>query len=666
MKTTILFTLIVFAQLALNAQWTNDPDNPMVVSNETCWQNHVTTLADGNSGIYVFWLDSRTGCDGTNSNDVYGQHYNQDGMTVWEEGGREILNYPTSINVFTVVRNPTNGDLIIGSSTSQSESPDSLRFRKINTEGLPIWQQDLLAMTSAGCQGTYILYITNLSLLFDGSDYAAVATTTYCGGSNGNRIVRFTANGDLIGPYDGEPEGNQNYLGSPGLARTYDSSQDIYLFYSNGNGAGAHGSCLRLNAVGDTIWGPLDVLEGTNGLNYQFECMSDENGIAIVFVSNGANGTQDLFIRKLSSNGTWAWNGNIVSVCGAEGAQSKFHLTQDDTYYYVCWSDGRPGIIGYAAIYAQRIDKSTGAIEWTYDGVEVFNQNTYIPYPACVVVEDGSLYVTNESTVVGFNAMKLNPDGTLAWTDPTVIANAQLNPFYDDYEMILTGANIVVAWAKSNPAGGADNIYIARVSPNTTTTYITENAEACDSYIAYGQTFDQSGVYEITLPGDTVVTLTLNIVNADLTFTVNGNILTATGVGQSFQWFDCGNDITVGNGATFTASETGDYALVVISPCTGISECVHVIVAHVESESANQKINLFPNPGSGTFTLSNSIPFKNVQLSIYNSNGTLVKKLTPLNGSIIVCDNADLSSGIYQIVIHQEEESQCITWMNQR
>ena len=31
MKTTILFTLIVFAQLALNAQWTNDPDNPMVV-----------------------------------------------------------------------------------------------------------------------------------------------------------------------------------------------------------------------------------------------------------------------------------------------------------------------------------------------------------------------------------------------------------------------------------------------------------------------------------------------------------------------------------------------------------------------------------------------------------------------------------------------------------
>ncbi len=666
MKTIAAVTMLVFAQTFIFAQWTLDPENPTIVSNAACFQSDVQQIQDGDGGTYIFWSDSRSGCSGSTSNDIYGQHYDQDGFALWEEGGREILNYTTSINIFQVAQNPTNGELIIGSSTSESGALDSLRFRKIDVQGSPVWSQDLLAMTSAGCQGTFIIYITNLSFIYDGSGYAAAVTTTYCGGSNGNRIVRFNGEGTLTGPYDGEPEGNQNYLGSPGIDRTFDSTQDVYLFYSNGNGSGAHASCMRIDAVGDTVWGPLDVLEGTNGLNYQLDCLSDENGIAIMFVSNGTSGTTDLFMRKLNANGTWAWNGDITIVCGAAGSQGQFHVVQDNTYYYVCWADGRPGVIGNAAIYAQKINKATGATEWTTDGVEVLDQNTYIPYPACVVTTDGSLFVTNESTVAGFNVLKLNPDGSPTWTSSVEMANSQLSPFYDDYEMLITGENVVVAWANSNPSGGADNIYIARAASSNATTYITENVEACDSYIAYGQTFDQSGVYEINLPGDTIVTLTINISTVDLTFTVNGSLMTATGGDQTYQWFDCDNDEFVGNGSSYTVTQTGYYSLVVNAPCVGTSECVQVIVDDVESISEIDEINLFPNPGTGTFTINNSIPFKNAELYLYNSIGILVKKVTQLNGSTIWSDNSDLSPGVYQIVVNQGEQSQRITWLNQR
>jgi uncharacterized membrane protein YdcZ (DUF606 family) len=54
-------------------------------------------------------------------------------------------------------------------------------------------------------------------------------------------------------------------------------------------------------------------LDGTNGLNYGFQGLSDEDGVAFLFASNGNNGTNaDLFMRKLNPDGTWAWNGGTT------------------------------------------------------------------------------------------------------------------------------------------------------------------------------------------------------------------------------------------------------------------------------------------------------------------------------------------------------------------
>ncbi len=62
----------------------------------------------------------------------------------------------------------------------------------------------------------------------------------------------------------------------------------------------------------------------------------------------------------------------------------------------------------------------------------------------------------------GFNAQKINPDGTLAWSPSVLIDNALYLPFYSDYHLIISDTNVIVAWAETNPYGGADGIYISR------------------------------------------------------------------------------------------------------------------------------------------------------------------------------------------------------------
>ena len=90
--------------------------------------------------------------------------------------------------------------------------------------------------------------------------------------------------------YNGEPEGTQYNFGSSGLYSAFDAADNIYIYYSTGNGAGAELMCLKVNTEGDTLWGPVNVIEGTQGLFYQFSGISDGDGITFVWQGYGDGG----------------------------------------------------------------------------------------------------------------------------------------------------------------------------------------------------------------------------------------------------------------------------------------------------------------------------------------------------------------------------------------
>ena len=131
--------------------------------------------------------------------------------------------------------------------------------------------------------------------------------------------------------------------------------------------------------------------------------------------------------------------------------------------YYICWGDGRPGVSpGNYDIYAQKFDIN-GTVQWAENGIEVISLNTYIPYPEFAFANDNSMIVCHQASI-GFVAQKVLDNGTVAWgANGEQISVPAYNPFYEEHTEVQSGNNTIAVWAKSNPVGGSDNIYITRV-----------------------------------------------------------------------------------------------------------------------------------------------------------------------------------------------------------
>lgn len=92
----------------------------------------------------------------------------------------------------------------------------------------------------------------------------------------------------------------------------------------------------------------------------------------------------------------------------------------------------------------------------------------------------------------------------------------------------------------------------------------------------------------------------------DNTTSLSGPTITANATGTSYQWIDCGTNaaITGETSQTFTATGTGNYAVIVSDAnCTDTSACVLVDFSGITELNSNL-INIYPNPTSnGVFTV---------------------------------------------------------------
>lgn len=478
----ILLTSLLALQLTLAfGQWSTDPENPGVVCDSPGMQSNPQVITDSDGGVFVFWLDNRLNMP--NTSQVYGQHFDSNGYALWEDNGRLILQNPKMISWFNVSR-IYNGEIIIGWISSMVLGTDSLRIQRLDENGSKMWANELV-VANAAMTPNYILGIYGYHILHDNAGYCISIGTVYFGGSSGNRITRFTSAGVLTGWYDGEPEGTQYNFGSSGLQSAFDAANNVYLYYSTGNGAGAGLMCLKVNTAGDTIWGPVNVVDGTSGLAYQFSGISDAGGITFVWQGTGNVGSgTNLYSRRLNADGSFAWSGPTVPICTTDGSQENFFWKKSGDNYYITWADGRPGTNpGYYDIYVQKFDKN-GTVYWTENGVLAISLNTYIPIPKFDFSEDNSMIVCHQSNTVGFTAQKVLDNGTVAWEENgKLICKPANNPFYGEHVEVQAGNKVISAWAKSNPSGGSDNIYISRVDDNSGTTNTAElSAEQIQVY----------------------------------------------------------------------------------------------------------------------------------------------------------------------------------------
>ncbi len=613
-----LISISILCSLSAYGQWNSDPASPLEVCTETGSQNSVQSFPDGAGGIYTFWLDARTG---NNLWDIYGQHYNADGIAQWEAGGKELINYEGRANIVRFFP-LANAQFIVTWNVQQSTVPadNGVYVQKMNSNGEFLWPEDVKVRNDS----SYPNGITSLALAQSAGNYYIASQAVVIGGANVLKISKIDGDGNLLWPFGGTTPPSMGGFGSFNISS--DLNGGIYVFHSTGNGSGASLRCMLVAGVSDLsnqwdTW--ATVTAGTAGLSYQYSGIGDNTGITFVWQGTGAEGSStNLYARRLvASNGSLGWNESTKLICVADGSQSNFYWKKSGSNYFITWADGRPGVVGNAAIYAQKFTVN-GVILWEENGVEVADLNTYIPNPEFDLDENNTMCIAHKASP-GFMAQKVTTDGDLVW-DPAGIVGLtnSFAPFYADFNMVYTGGKYLIVSAKSASGGGADNIYISKVT--LPAVQVTEVVAACNEYEAYGQTFTESDTYIIDLQ-DTIVTLVLTIVVNIAEITQEGNNLISVYDG-TFRWMDCstGEFIEGATGPIYTVTSTGSYALEITNgDCVALSECMEVIIVGTD-EAGNSTFQLYPNPGVDGFRLDMPASQHPKSLRVYDAAGRLV------------------------------------------
>jgi dihydropteroate synthase len=136
----------------------------------------------------------------------------------------------------------------------------------------------------------------------------------------------------------------------------------------------------------------------------------------------------------------------------------------------------------------------------------------------------------------------------------------------------------------------------------------------------------------------------------DATVSVVDNTITAdqTGMGVTYQWVDCDNsnaEIVDETGVSFTAAQTGNYAVVVTyGACSVMSDCQLVEVSGLDHLNA-MNIAVYPNPANDQITIETVTAGT---IEIIDFTGRMVQKMNVEQG-VNQVQVSNLSTGTYTV-----------------
>jgi hypothetical protein len=423
------------------------------------------------------------------------------------------------------------------------------------------------------------------------------------------------------------------------------------VYKSSGNGSGASLRCMRIEGTDNlsNAWPDWrNVTEGTQGLNYQFSGIGDADGITFVWIGGGepAGTANNLYARRLlASNGLLGWNETTKHICVANGNQDRFFWKKSGNNYFITWADGRPGVVGNSAIYAQKFTIN-GIILWEENGVQVANLNTYIPHPEFDLDQDNTMCVAHRGGP-GFTAHKVSTDGTVTWGPAGVMVFTNTySPFYQDFNVIHSLNKFLVVGTDEN------KVFMNKVHPAVV--QVEQTVTACNEFTIYGETFDETGVYTIDYDPDTTLTLNLTIINNVAEFDVDGLTLTAVNDG-AFQWYRCDlkSPIPGATGPIYTVTESGSYTLQLTNgDCVDLGECIEVTIASIDEYSRSELITVYPNPASNVLHVDLSRLNEQPQsITLFNVFGQMIWQEKIISTQRISVPVEMLASGGYILEI---------------
>ena len=215
-------------------------------------------------------------------------------------------------------------------------------------------------------------------------------------------------------------------------------------------------------------------------------------------------------------------------------------------------------------------------------------------------------------------------------TTLTITVNPVVTPTFDAITSICSGATLTELPLTSN--NGINGTWSPALNNTETTTYtFTPEDGQC------AQT----------------ATLTIEVNTIDNGTMLDEVTITALQTGAAYQWVDCENGNTPiedANGQSFTATENGQYAVIIeLGDCSTISECVTINSLDIKEPEIRSDLVIYPNPTSSILNISTNEIIKSIR--VFDISGKSIAIHTFANNQV----NVDvLEAGTYFIEIETE------------
>jgi len=265
---------------------------------------------------------------------------------------------------------------------------------------------------------------------------------------------------------------------------------------------------------------------------------------------------------------------------------------------------------------------NTGGVDFSINGEASQNSNTFTN------LISGNYFFSINSIGGCTDTMTTtinNPDTISAYF--VVINETCFNDSIGEIDMTVTGGtgNYTYNWVTLTPTTED----LTNLPGGTYTVQIT----------------DENGCSETA---DTLITTGIEI---DLTYSVNGNIITSNYPFGNFEWMNCPDNSIIANETNFsyTANQNGLYAAIISTlGCIDTTECIEIGGIGFE-ENEYTDFNVYPNPTTGNITVN--LPHTSIgHIEIIDLNGKIIdsKRITTSTNSFNL---SNFENGIYFVKV---------------
>lgn len=435
---TAVLLFLLFCAMAARAQWSSDPADPLVICDADGYQQRPEVISDGSSGWYIFWSDRRN----DSYVEVYGQRVNSDGMALWEPNGKLIVSAPDSNIYFKYPLLMEDGSVMLAYSVSGTGA-DNLNVARFDQNGESLWAGPVrLASKGPGPLGN----LRKFKLI--------------TGIRNGSEAVfawMYALDVELVGPYAFERVAldGTTHFGQPGMGISNSGKGQMNIFNDTSGGFIFHwqatGSsqypplfAMRVNEEGVPAWSQnMDLTQGSN-VAVGFSTAHDDAGN---FYTAWGDANDNIRLTATNPSGQFTWTPNATIACNQPDAQYYARTLLHDQQLFVAWSDMRAPA-NNLDLYMQGFSLDGQAL-WAANGIPIIQAVSDYPPPELIPSSNGSVIAVFPALAPGFLAMRVLPDGALAWTDPAQFCTSNFNPDGLNYRLFPDGQGGAVAFWQS-------------------------------------------------------------------------------------------------------------------------------------------------------------------------------------------------------------------------